>query len=50
MERDIPIAEKSKRIIQLDREFENITFCDRCVINNGTIDESARVVASFEKK
>ena len=50
VERDIPIAEKSKRIIQLDKEFENITFCDRCVINNGTIEESALVVASFEKE
>ena len=50
VERNIPTNEKSKRIIQLDKEFENITFCDRCVINNGTIQESAKVVASFEKK
>lgn len=50
VERNIPVNEKSKRIIQLDKEFENITFCDRCVINNGTIEESAKVVASFENK
>lgn len=47
MKRDIPIEEKSRRIMQLDNEYNNIDFCDRCVINNGSIEEAAEVVKSF---
>jgi guanylate kinase len=48
MNRNIPIEEKSRRIMQLDNEYNNITYCDRCVINNGTIEDACKVVESFE--
>ena len=48
MNRNIPIEEKSRRIMQLDNEYNNITYCDRCVVNNGTIEDACKVVESFE--
>jgi guanylate kinase len=47
MERDIPMAEKSKRIVQLDEELNSISLCDRCVINNKTIADAAKTINDF---
>ena len=47
MARNIPLEEKSKRIIQLDKEYENITLCDYCVINNFSLKRAAESVKQF---
>lgn len=44
VERDIPSSEKSKRILQLDKEFENISLCDRCVINNHSLADAGKQI------
>ena len=50
IERDIPITEKSARIVQLDGEYTNIDKCDFCVINNGDIEKSVDDVVNIIRK
>ena len=47
VERNIPTDEKAKRICQIDKEYELMNLCDRCVVNNQTLEDSARVVKGF---
>lgn len=47
VERNIPPAEKAKRILSLDKEYENIVFTDYAIINNGSIDEAVKKIKSL---
>ena len=49
MERDIPLSEKSKRIVQLDKEFDGINYCDKCIINNGSLDDAVKQLQAIAK-
>lgn len=49
VERDIPVAEKSRRIMQLDNEYPLINHCDRCIINNGTLADAVKMLKLFTK-
>lgn len=46
-EREIPVSEKSKRIIQLDDEFDCIDQCDTCIINNRTVDDAVMALVNI---
>jgi guanylate kinase len=49
IERDIPVSEKSRRIMQLDEEYKLIDCCDKCIVNNGTLEESLNTLILFAK-
>lgn len=49
VERDIPVAEKARRIMQLDNEYTLINHCDRCIVNNRSLAEAVEVLKLFAK-
>lgn len=49
VERTIPSAEKAKRILSLDKEYENISACDYAIINNGTLDDAVKKIVNLTK-
>lgn len=49
VERDIPVAEKSRRIMQLDTEYQLMNLCDRCIINNSSLSEAVDLLKLFAK-
>ena len=49
VERDIPIAEKSRRIMQLDSEYQLMNHCDRCIINNRSLTDAVELLKLFAR-
>lgn len=49
VERDIPVAEKARRIMQLDDEYALINHCDRCIVNNRSLEDAVDVLKLFAK-
>lgn len=44
IEREIPISEKTKRILSLDNEYANEAFCDWTISNNGSLEHAVEQV------
>jgi guanylate kinase len=49
VERDIPVAEKARRIMQLDDEYNLINHCDRCIVNSRSLEDAVDVLKLFAK-
>ena len=49
VERDIPVAEKARRIMQLDDEYTLINHCDRCIVNTRSLEDAVDVLKLFAK-
>ena len=49
VERDIPVAEKARRIMQLDNEYNLINHCDRCIVNNHSLEDAVDTLKLFAK-
>ena len=45
--RDIPVSERAKRLINLEKEYENINDCDCCIVNNGDIETTINNVVKL---
>lgn len=42
LERNIPVEEKVRRILSIDDEYKNEMFCDRVVLNTGSLEDAIR--------